>query len=67
MRLLTTFFLACFSLAALGESTTDQILPEKWWPSEWGEQDELGAMNRLGSHKVLEAAALISQGKVLDL
>ena len=67
MRLLSTIFLACFSLAALGESTTDQILPEKWWPSEWGEQDELGAMNRLGSHKVLEAAALISQGKVFDL
>ena len=40
---------------------TDEILPQQWWPSEWGAQDELGAMNRLGTHKVLEAAALITR------
>lgn len=67
MRLLTTFFLLCFASGAIGENISDRILPEKWWPSEWGEQDELGAMNRLGSHKVLEATALISRGRVFDL
>ena len=40
---------------------------KKWWPSVWGADDQLGAMNRLGPEKVLEAVALISQGIVYDM
>lgn len=39
----------------------------KWWPSEWGAEDQKGAANRLTPAKVLEAAAEITTGKVYDL
>ncbi len=38
-----------------------------WWPSEWGPDDERGAANRLNSAKVLEATALIKEGRVYEL
>ncbi len=38
-----------------------------WWPSEWGAEDQLGAFNRLGPAKVLEATALIKKGEIIDL
>jgi kynurenine formamidase len=39
----------------------------KWWPSEWGQDDERGAANRLTPAKVLEAASLIKEGRVYEL
>lgn len=39
----------------------------RWWPSEWGAEDERGASNRLGPERVLEAARLIREGKVYSL
>src|SRR5262245_86430 len=39
----------------------------KWWPSEWGPDDQRGATNRLTPAKVLEAKALIRTGKVYQL
>jgi len=36
----------------------------KWWPSEWGADDQRGAANRLTPEKVMEAKALIRAGKV---
>ena len=41
--------------------------PQKWWPSEWGAEDQLGALNRLTPAKVLEAAALIHDGTIYDM
>ena len=38
-----------------------------WWPSEWGADDQLGALNRLTPAKVLAAASLIKQGKIYDM
>lgn len=39
----------------------------QWWPSEWGPDDQKGALNRLTPEKVVAAAALIKTGKVYDL
>ena len=39
----------------------------KWWPSEWGRDDQRGAANRLTPKKVLEATRLIKAGKVYSL
>jgi kynurenine formamidase len=39
----------------------------RWWPSEWGPDDERGAANRLTPQKVLEAKSLITAGKVYQL
>lgn len=35
--------------------------------SEWGENDQRGAMNRIGPEQVLAAAQLIRQGKTIEL
>ena len=40
---------------------------EKWWPSEWGAEDQRGATNRLTPAKVIEASKLIKTGKVYQL
>ena len=39
----------------------------KWWPSEWGADDQRGAANRLTPAKVLEGASLIKTGQVYQL
>lgn len=38
-----------------------------WWPSEWGADDQLGALNRVTPAKVLEATKLITTGAVYDM
>ncbi|MFT4562446.1 MAG: hypothetical protein ACI9BW_002192, partial [Gammaproteobacteria bacterium] len=40
---------------------------EQWWPSKWGEKDELGQFNQLGPDLTLKAAGLIKTGKTYRL
>ena len=40
---------------------------DKWWPSEWGVEDQRGAANRQTPDKVMEATKLIKEGKVYQL
>ncbi len=39
----------------------------RWWPSEWGPDDQRGAANRLTPDKVIEAVGLIKEGKIYQL
>jgi kynurenine formamidase len=39
----------------------------KWWPSEWGADDQRGAANRLTPKKVLQAKDLIRTGQIYQL
>ena len=39
----------------------------KWYPSEWGPDDQRGAANRITPAKVLEAVSLIKEGKIYQL
>ena len=39
----------------------------RWWPSEWGADDQRGAANRLTAGHVQEASRLIRDGKVYQL
>jgi kynurenine formamidase len=39
----------------------------KWWPSEWGADDERGAANRMTPARALAAAKLIRTGKTYSL
>lgn len=45
----------------------DTPIGPKWWPSEWGADDQRGAANRLTPEKVLEASSLIKQGRIYQL
>ena len=46
----------CFAQPPRGDETP---IGPKWWPSEWGADDQRGAANRLTAAKVLEAKDLI--------
>ena len=39
----------------------------RWWPSEWGADDQRGAVNRLTEGHVKDATRLIREGKVYQL
>ncbi len=41
--------------------------PQPWWPSEWGADDERGAINRVTPAKTLAAAKLIETGRIYQL
>ena len=59
----------CLVLGAAPGAIAAQETPvgSPWWPSEWGANDERGAINRITVAKVLEAAALIREGVVYEL
>lgn len=62
--LVAGLFVAATSVAALaGNNPVD----EKWWPSEFGADDEAGATNYITAEKRMEAAALVKTGRVATL
>jgi kynurenine formamidase len=58
--------LAALSLSTVAEDSATPIGP-KWWPSEWGAQDQRGAANRVTPEKVLQGTKLIQSGKIYQL
>ncbi|MEO1492654.1 MAG: cyclase family protein [Pseudomonadota bacterium] len=40
---------------------------DKWWPSQWGADDQVGATNHMGPDVTMDAASLIKTGKVYSL
>ncbi len=60
-------WLASIALLVAVPSLAGQAAADRWWPSEWGPEDQRGAVNRITPAKVLEAAALIRQGVVYSL
>ena len=40
---------------------------EKWWPSEWGPDDQRGAVNRITPPSIVIAAQLIRHGEIFQL
>jgi kynurenine formamidase len=53
-------------MAALGGRGDTPIGP-RWWPTEWGPDDQQGAGNRLTPARVLEANRLIRSGRIYSL
>src|SRR5215210_6279355 len=52
----------------MGQAPDDETpIGKRWWPSEWGADDQRGAANRLTADKVLEAKELITTGKIYQL
>ena len=62
-RVATLFVALLMCVTAKAQSSSDG----EWWPSEWGPDDERGAANRLTSEKVVEATALIQEGRIYEL
>jgi kynurenine formamidase len=64
---LVSFVLFIISSCVYAEEGTAGYTPDRWWPSEWGADDQLGALNRLDATKVLQAASMIKQGTIYDM
>ena len=45
----------------------DTPVADKWWPSQWGEGDQVGATNHMSPQVTMDAASLIQTGKVYSL
>jgi kynurenine formamidase len=44
-----------------------QIAPAPWWPSPWGEVDEIGMLNHVTADKRLQALRCVREGRLYDL
>ncbi|MCA3131041.1 MAG: cyclase family protein [Rhodocyclaceae bacterium] len=42
-------------------------MADRWWPSRWGKDDQIGATNWMGPKTTLDAVAQIKTGKVYSL
>jgi kynurenine formamidase len=67
IALFASFGAVGISGAVHAQAKPESLQREKWWPSEHGADDQLGAANRLTPQKVLEASSLIRKGQVVDL
>ena len=67
LQLLWLFVLAGAVMMVDVVAGEESLERAQWWPSEWGPDDQLGAANRLGPDKVLQAAQLITSGHVYDM
>ena len=66
---ITAITLMAVSVAGVlaGPAAKQTPIGTRWWPSEWGPQDQRGAANRVTPGKVLEAKGLIREGKIYQL
>jgi kynurenine formamidase len=68
LRLLGVAVAAVFATLASAEPAGDETpIGPKWWPSEWGADDQRGAANRMTAENVLRANKLVEKGKVYQL
>ena len=54
-------------VAVLGWMVAAAAVAEDWYPSKWGADDTLGAINTLSPEKVIQAARLVKTGKTYRL
>lgn len=57
----------CAAFALLGGMGSVQADEQKWWPSKWGADDQLGSFNMNGPERTLEAVKLVKTGKTYRL
>jgi kynurenine formamidase len=68
MKLLNARTLACLGLASIGMSLIASAgAADNWYPSRFGPDDTLGAINLLSPEKVVQAARLVKTGKTYSL
>jgi kynurenine formamidase len=59
--------LIVMAMVAVALTTVARGQSEKWYPSRWGADDQRGAANRITPAKVLQAKALITEGRIYQL
>jgi hypothetical protein len=61
------FSTALWASSGSGASQDQTPIGPKWWPSEWGPDDQRSAANRLTEERVKDASHLIKTGKIYSL
>src|SRR5690606_2087584 len=64
---LTITLCLALTVGAVHSAAAQTPAGPEWWPSEWGADDERGAANLVTPAKVLEATALIREGRIYEL
>jgi kynurenine formamidase len=59
--------LGAVEVVRLGAAEDETPIGPKWWPSEWGPDDQRGAANRVTAERVRGAARLIREGTIYAL
>ena len=49
-----------FSVGCIQQGAAENA-QDKWWPSEWGAEDQKGSANRVTPERILSALLLLSQ------
>ena len=55
------------TLAALMTMSAPSVLADSWYPSRYGAEDTLGALNNMSAEKVIQAARLVKTGRTYRL
>lgn len=48
-------------------STVELTRTERWWPSRYGQDDEIGSLNEVTTQATLRGVAFVRRGVVFDL
>ena len=56
-----------YRLLVFAQTDSETPIGARWWPAEWGADDQRGAANRCTPQKTLEARDLIREGRVYQL
>jgi kynurenine formamidase len=67
MKLRIQFVSVLAALTGLGLAAPSFAGDGNWYPSKWGAEDEIGALNELKPQHVVAAASLVKTGKVYSL
>jgi kynurenine formamidase len=67
--LMISLITATFLFGAISDCVlaANNPVDEKWWPSEFGPDDQAGAVNYITPQKRIEAAKLVKQGKSITI
>jgi kynurenine formamidase len=67
VALAAVFFIGIQNIKISRAGVAEGLLPEKWWPSKWGPDDEKGSFNLITPERVKAALKVVKTGKIYRL
>jgi kynurenine formamidase len=67
IALAAVFFIGIRNIKISHAGPAEGLLPEKWWPSKWGADDEKGSFNLITPERVKASLKLVKTGKIYRL
>jgi len=67
VALAAVFFIGIQNIRISHAGPAAGLIPEKWWPSKWGADDEKGSFNLITPERVKAALKVVKTGKIYRL